>query len=64
MNYKSFKKLLELTKANKWTYEMDDILEKLEEAATKLYPSAGDAAVERRVQSVLNWLRANPDEDD
>jgi hypothetical protein len=63
MNYKNFKELLELTKANRWTYGMGDILEKLEEAAIKLYPDAGDAAIDRRVQSVLNWLRAKPDED-
>jgi hypothetical protein len=62
MKYRSFEKLLELAKANKWTLAMDDIKEKLEEAASKLYPTDGDSAIEHRVQSVLNWLRANPDD--
>jgi hypothetical protein len=61
MKYRSFEKLLAEAKANKWTLAMDNITEKLEEAATRLYPMDGDAAIDHRVQSVLNWLRANPD---
>jgi len=63
MKYRSFEKLLEEAKANKWTLAMDDIMEKLEEAATRLYPTDGDAAIEHRVQSVLNWLRAFPEKE-